>query len=175
MGNLLLEKVDYKIEKTAFGAWKRYVYATGNRFEEFKSHTTWRGLPFFHYTYGICPETGKRVTAKGVIAVGRFAMGILAVGHASFGLIAIGQLGLGVILGLGQASTGLFAVGQLAIGIVFGLGQLVTGYTAIGQLALGKYVFAQLGIGKYLITPERSDPEAMEHFAPLLEFFRIRY
>ena len=48
-----------------------------------------------HYTRGKCPETGRRIIAKGVIAVGRLATGIVAIGHASFGLIAIGQLAYG--------------------------------------------------------------------------------
>jgi hypothetical protein len=73
------------------------------------------GLPLLHYTRGICPETGRRIIAKGVLAVGRLAMGVLAIGHASFGAIAIGQLGLGILLGLGQGATGLYAVGQVAL------------------------------------------------------------
>lgn len=175
MGNLLLEKAEYKIEKTSFGTWKRYVYPTGMRFEEFRSHAVWQGLPLLHYTNGICPETGKRVVAKGVIAIGRIAAGILAIGHAAFGLIAVGQLGLGLLLGLGQASIGIYAVGQLAIGVAFGLGQLAIGYTAIGQFALGNYVLAQIGFGKYLVTSEIAEPEALEHFSWLLEIFRIKH
>ncbi len=172
MGNLLLEKVDYKIEKTESGTWRRYVYPTGMRFAEFRSHVTWGGLPLLHYTYGVCPETGKRIVAKGVIAVGRIATGILAIGQMSFGLIAIGQLGLGILLGLGQASTGFYAVGQFAVGLAFGLGQLATGYTAIGQFALGTYILAQTGFGIHALLPDRSDPEALEHFRVLIEFFR---
>ena len=172
MGNLLLEKIDYKIEKTELGTWRRYVYPTGMRFAEFRSHATWGGLPLLHYTSGICPETGKRIVAKGVIAAGRIAAGLLAIGQASFGLIAIGQLGLGLILGLGQASSGFYAVGQLAVGAAFGLGQLATGYTAIGQFAYGKYILAQTGFGTYAVLPGHSDPEALEHFRTLIEFFR---
>ena len=39
MGNLLLEKVEYKIEETKFGVWQRYMYINGTSFHEFKSHT----------------------------------------------------------------------------------------------------------------------------------------
>ena len=173
MGNLLLEKIDYKIEKTELGTWRRYVYPTGMRFAEFKSHATWRGLPLLHYTYGVCPETGKRIMAKGVIAVGRIAAGLLAIGQASFGLIAIGQLGLGLLFGLGQASSGFYAIGQLALGTAFGLGQLATGYTAIGQFAYGKYILAQAGFGSYAVLPGYSDPEAQEHFRAVMEFIRF--
>ncbi len=172
MGNLLLEKVEYKKEKTSFGEWRRYVYSNGTRFEEFRSDAVINGLPLLHYTYGVCPETGKRIVAKGIIAVGRFATGILAIGHASFGLIALGQLGIGILLGLGQASTGLYAVGQLAVGVAFGLGQLATGYTVIAQAGFGTYVLAQFGTGRHLLTPHQADPEALDHFARLLEFFK---
>jgi len=171
MKNLLLEKVEYKIETTNFGVWRRFVYPTGDYFAEFKSHAIFWGLPLLHYTRGKCPETGRRIIAKGVIAIGRLAMGILAIGHASFGLIAIGQLGLGILLGLGQGSTGIYAVGQLAVGLMFGLGQIATGQIAIGQVAYGKYVLAQVGYGEYVWSQNRADPEAVEFFKAFLSRF----
>ena len=171
MKNLLLEKVEYKVETTNFGVWRRFLYPNGAYFAEFKSHTILFGLPLLHYTRGKCPETGKRVVAKGVIAVGRLAMGILAIGHASFGLIAIGQLGLGLLLGVGQGATGLYAVGQAAIGLLFGLGQFATGEIAIGQIAFGDYVLAQLGYGDYVWSMKRADPEAVTFFKSLLVRF----
>ncbi len=171
MKNLLLEKVEYKIETTNFGIWRRFAYPNGAYFAEFKSHTTFFGLPLLHYTHGKCPETGRRVIAKGIIAVGRLATGILAIGHASFGLIAMGQLGLGLLLGLGQCATGLYAVGQVAVGLMFGLGQVATGEIAIGQLAYGKYVLAQLGFGEHVWSMKRADPEAVTFFKSLLARF----
>ena len=87
---------------THWGIWRRFAYPNGKYFAEFRSNATFGGLPLLHYTRGICPETGRRVVAKGIIAVGKLAMGILAIGQASFGIIAIGQLGLGLLLGLGQ-------------------------------------------------------------------------
>jgi len=169
--NLLLEEVEYKIETTRFGAWRRFVYPSGAYFAEFKSHATLWGIPFLHYTRGICPETGRRVMAKGVVALGRLAMGFLAIGQASFGVIAIGQAGLGLVLGLGQGATGLYAIGQLALGLFFGLGQLATGAVAIGQIAYGKYVLAQIGFGDHVWTPKRADPEAVNYFKLLLARF----
>src|SRR4030043_90410 len=168
MKNLLLEKVEYKIESTNFGVWRRFVYPNGAYFAEFKSHATFMGLPLFHYTCGKCPETGRRIIAKGMLAVGRLAMGVLAIGHASFGLIAIGQLGLGLLLGLGQGATGLYAIGQVAVGLMFGLGQIATGEIAIGQVAYGKYVLAQSGYGDYVWSMKRADPEAIKFFKSLL-------
>ncbi|MCA9048267.1 MAG: hypothetical protein KDA89_06035 [Planctomycetaceae bacterium] len=146
--NLLLEPVEYQTEATASGNWRRYLYPNGMLFEEFVSHATVFGIPLMHYTRGKCPETGRLITAKGIIAVGRKAVGILAVGQAALGMIAIGQLAIGILFGLGQLSTGIVAFGQVAIGVLFGLGQLATGYVVIGQFAYGNRVFAQLGWGE---------------------------
>ncbi len=142
MRNLLLEPVEYKIDETRRGVWRRYVYPTGELFEEFTSHRRMFGMPWLHYTRGRCPETGKRIVAKGVIAIGRLAVGILALGQASAGVIAIGQAGFGLLFGLGQMSTGLFALGQVAIALAIGVGQCATGYVAVGQMTAGCYVLA---------------------------------
>ncbi|MDY6836789.1 MAG: hypothetical protein SWH78_02340 [Thermodesulfobacteriota bacterium] len=167
MRNLLLDDIEYRVEKSRLGVWRRYLYPTGAYFAEFKSHRHFFGLPLVHYTRGICPETGKRIVAKGVVAVGRLATGILAIGHASFGVIAIGQLGLGVLVGVGQASTGLAALGQVAIGAFLGLGQLATGYVAIGQVGIGGYVLAQIGLGEHVWSQRHADIEAVEFFRSL--------
>jgi hypothetical protein len=173
MGNLLLEEVEYKIEETNFGVWHRYMYADGTSFHEFKSHTTLLGLPLLHYTCGRNPETGRRITAKGIIAIGRFTCGLIAIGHISFGLLAIGQVAIGIIFGLGQLSTGLAAAGQVAIAALLGLGQLTTGYIAIGQLTLGRYVLAQFGIGEFIWTVKHADLQAVEFFKalPIIRYF----
>ena len=173
MGNLLLEEVEYKIDQTNFGTWWRYVYTNGAGFSEFKSHATLFGLPLIHYTYGKNPETGRRVLAKGIIAVGRLACGFIAIGHASFGLIAIGQLAIGLVFGLGQAATGLAAIGQLAIAAYVGLGQVAAGYIAIAQFGIGKYVLAQAGFGEFVWSVKRADPQAVEFFKaiPLVRHF----
>src|SRR5688572_21599592 len=91
-GNLLLRNVEYKIDETASGVWRRYMYPTGELFEEYISNRRLFGLPLLHYTRGRCPETGKRIVAKGFFAIGRLAVGVVALGHASVGLVAIGQL-----------------------------------------------------------------------------------
>lgn len=169
MKNVLLENVEYKIEETPLGVWRRYLYPTGAYFSEFKAHRTMWGLPLIHYTNGICPETGKRVVAKGVVAIGRLAAGVVAIGQASLGIVAIGQLALGIFFGLGQGSIGMVAVGQIAIGASFGLGQFATGLTAIGQLGIGRYVLGQIGFGEHVWSTKRADPEAVEYFQSLYE------
>lgn len=166
--NVLLDNVEYKIRVTELGRWQSYVYPSGELFEEFISHKSWRGWPLIHYTRGRCPETGKRIVAKGVVAIGRLAVGVVAIGHASAGIIAIGQLGLGLVLGLGQATTGFLAIGQVAIALGLGIGQFAIGYAAIGQLAVGVYAMGQAAVGVYVWDMKAVAPEAKRFFAPWL-------
>jgi hypothetical protein len=168
MKNLLLEPVEYKVEETRRGVWRRFLYPDGQLFEEFTSHRRLFGLPLLHFTRGKSPETGKRVTARGFIAVGRFAVGVIALGQVAVGILALGQLALGLLLGLGQASTGIVAVGQLAVGTVFGLGQFAVGYVTIGQFAAGKYVLAQMGFGEHVWDTRGVAPAAQRFFESLL-------
>lgn len=166
--NLLFQEIEYAIEETPRGVWRRYVYPNGHLFEEFTARRQVFGMPLLHYTRGKCPETGKRVVAKGFIAIGRLAVGVVAIGHASAGVIAIGQLAIGLLFGLGQASTGAVAVGQLAIGAVFGLGQVATGYIAIAQIGVGQYVLAQIGFGQHVWDVRGTSPVAQQFFKSLM-------
>lgn len=170
--NVLNEKIDYKITKTDKGTWRRYLYPTGRVFTEYKSHATFMGWPIIHYTIGICPETGQRIIARGVIAIGRIAVGGLAIGQASFGLFAIGQACIGLIFALGQAAGGTYAIGQIACALYFALGQLAIGYISIGQLAIGVYAFGQMGIGRYVWSITVKNPEAMSFFKAF--FLKLR-
>jgi hypothetical protein len=169
MQNLLLEKPQYRIEETPRGVWRRYLHPNLGYFAEYRTHARLFGMPLIHYTRGICPETGRRLTARGILAVGRVAIGGLALGQAAFGLVALGQAGFGVLFGLGQAASGIIAIGQLALGVGFGLGQFATGWIAIGQFALGVWVLAQVGIGEYAWTTKTVDPQAQAFFHNLLE------
>jgi hypothetical protein len=169
------EPIEFEITRTRRGRWRRYTWPDGSVFAEYTSRRRWRGLPLLHYTRGRSPETGRRVVARGVVAVGRVAVGVVAVGQAATGVIAIGQLGIGALAGLGQATSGIVCLGQLAAGFGFGAGQLASGYVAIGQLALGHYVLAQAGFGDYLWTPERADPEAMAFFTRLAENLKLLF
>jgi hypothetical protein len=166
--NMLHQDVQYQTEETTLGVWRRFLYPSGMLFEEFVSHGRLLGLPMLHYTSGTCPETGKRIVAKGIIAIGRRALGIVAIGQASMGVVAIGQLAIGLVLGLGQASTGIVAVGQLAIAIAFGLGQGAVGNVVIGQFAFGEYVLAQLGFGLHVWDTRGAAPEAQRLFEAIL-------
>jgi hypothetical protein len=172
------EGVAYLIEETPSGTWRRFRYPTGEVFAEYTSRRRLFGLPFCHRTQGRSPETGKPVTACGVIAIGQFARGILAIGQVArgivaigqtaFGVVAVGQLAGGLLLGIGQLATGVVAVGQGTVGLLFGLGQWTTGYVAIGQTAYGWYALGQEGHGKYVWDMNGAAPEAEAFFRSLL-------
>jgi hypothetical protein len=171
MRNLLLEPIDYKIEETNFGTWRKFLHPNGDYYAEFISHAEILGIPVLHYTRGKCPETGSRVVAKGIIAVGRFAIGVVGIGQVSVGVIAFGQLGLGLLCGFGQATTGVLAFGQLAIAALFGLGQISTGFVAIGQFGVGHYVLAQMGFGANVWDMRQASPDARAFFTSLASRF----
>lgn len=167
MQNVLLDEVEYKITEGRSGTWRRFMYPTGALYAEYRSHATFFGFPLVHYTSGRNPETGRRVVARGVIAIGRLACGGLAIGQASVGVIGIGQATVGLLFALGQAGLGAVCVGQLAIGLALGIGQIATGSVAIGQFALGRLVLAQIGVGQAVWSPGRADPAAVDFFKGL--------
>jgi hypothetical protein len=111
-----------------------------------------------HIAFGRGPDGRLRV-AKGVIAIGQFAVG----------LITIAQFGIGFLFGLGQMIAAPVVIGQLALGVLFSFGQVAIGYIAIGQVVVSYYGLAQLGLAKYIWTFERRDPEAVIFFKQLLE------
>lgn len=125
---------------------------------EWKSKTEVLGIPFIHIAIGRNRETGKFLVAKGIIAIGQFAIGI----------IAIGQFAVGLLFGLAQLALGVFVVAQIAIGYEFALGQFAVGMTAIGQFAIGKYVLCQTGYGQYVWSFIERNTEALEYFKHLI-------
>jgi hypothetical protein len=172
------EGVAYLVEETPSGTWRRYRYPTGEEFAEYTSRRRLFGLPLYHRTCGRSPETGKPVTACGVVAVGQLARGVLAigqvargvvaVGQVAIGIVAVGQLAVGLLLGIGQVATGVVAVGQCAVGALLGLGQGATGYVAVGQSACGWYALGMEAHGRYVWDMNGSAPEAEAFFRSLL-------
>jgi hypothetical protein len=165
MENLLLRPVKYKHEQTARGARRSFMYPNGLLFTEYMSHARLFGLPLVHTTRGICPETGRRVVARGVVAVGRRAVGVVAIGQLAVGLVAVGQLSLGGLCALGQAAFGPVAVGQAAVAAAFAAGQFAAAAgVAIGQFSAGAYALGQIGFGKQVWDTRGADPVARQFF-----------
>lgn len=159
MANLLNRQPDYVFSQNKLGTTRKYLYESGMLFREFKSHLKIGPLPLIHITYGVNPETGKRLWAMGVIAVGRKAAGLIAVGQLAVGIVAIGQLSIALLVALGQLSiAAFFSAGQAAIALI-----------AMGQLAVGFYVLAQFGIGKFVLSMNAQDYQAVIFFKSLLD------
>ncbi|NNJ26922.1 hypothetical protein [Alienimonas chondri] len=160
--NLLLdaEPVEYAIERTRLGVWRRHLGEDGKSFSEFTSHGSLGRLPWVHMTFGKDPATRRRKTAKGVFALGRWAVGVVAVGQVSAGVVAVGQAGFGLLFGLGQLTTGAVCIGQFAVGAVLALGQFAVADVAIGQIACGRIAIGQLGFGGAVWDMRGVDPAA---------------
>jgi len=47
--NQLLREIQYKIDETFWGIWRRFAYPNGQLFEEFTSHASFFALPWLHY------------------------------------------------------------------------------------------------------------------------------
>jgi hypothetical protein len=125
---------------------------------EWKTETEFFGYPLIHIAVGRNQDGGLRV-AKGVIAIGQYAVGAFT----------LAQFGVALVFGIGQFMAGPIVLGQVAIGLLFGAGQFATGYAAIGQLALGYYAIGQIGIARYFWGPGRHDPQVLEFFRHLME------
>ena len=93
------------------------------------------GLPLIHICWGYVPRL-----AKGIIAIGNFAVGVVAVGGISLGVFSLGGLCVGLLLAFGGLSLGLAALGGLAVG-GFALGGCAFGqWLAVGGGAFSNYL-----------------------------------
>ena len=70
---------------------------------EWKSSRTYGGYPLVHIAFGK-DSRGKLRVAKGVIAIGQFALG----------LVTVAQFGVGLLFGFGQFLIGGFVLAQFA-------------------------------------------------------------
>jgi hypothetical protein len=125
---------------------------------DWQSPQTLLGYPLIHVAFGR-DARGRWRVAKGIIAIGQFAVG----------LITIAQFGIGLLFGFGQFIFGFTALAQIATSCYFGVGQVATGYTAVGQVVLAHYGLAQVGWATHLWSPGYRDPLAVQYFRHLLD------
>jgi hypothetical protein len=123
---------------------------------DWKSQTKILGIPLIHIAFGT-DSAGKRRVAKGIIAIGQFAVGA----------VTVAQFGIGIIFGLGQFMIGLTAFAQFAGGIVIGAGQFACGVVTIGQFVVGIYGLAQAGWARYMWSPTTVDMEAVALYSTI--------
>ncbi len=159
------------------GATKRYRHPQARAFSrrrghylvsrEWKSRAKIFGLPVMHVAFGIDPATGKRMVAKGIIAIGNvayggiaiggIACGIFALGGCAFGITAIGGVAMGLLLALGGAAVGGTALGGASVGVL-AVGGAAIGIVAIGGGALGAITYGKVrnGMGQSLLDASES-------------------
>ncbi len=108
---------------------------------EYRSKEEVLGWPLVHVAYGINPKTGLPRVAKGILAIGNFAVGLVAIGGFAAGMFTLAGIGMGLFI-FGGIALGGFAIGGIAIGISFALGGLaISRGIAIGGLALSPRAF----------------------------------
>ena len=119
---------------------------------EYKSQRTLFGLPLVHIRLG---DRGTGV-AKGVLAIGNYAVGIFTIGGFSLGLVSIGGLSVG-LLAIGGAAAGLFAMGGGAFGVYAAGGGAFASEIAIGGSAHAPLAIGRVAEGALTFVPG-SDP-----------------
>jgi len=103
---------------------------------EYRSEAEIFGWPLVHIAYGVNPRTGLPRLAKGILAIGNFAVGLVAIGGFAAGGLTLAGIGLGYFV-LGGIALGFWSVGGIAAGLHFALGGLaISAGLAIGGLAL---------------------------------------
>ena len=112
---------------------------------DWKSSATVLGYPLVHVAFGR-DARGKLRVARGVIAIGQFAIGV----------VTVAQFGVGFFLGVGQLLASPVALAQFAIG-----------YVVVAQFGLGVWVLAQYGWASYLWSVQGADQEAVQFFRGL--------
>jgi hypothetical protein len=90
---------------------------------EYKSPTTFLGLPLVHISFKYKPNRVP-VPARGIIAIGQFACGFVTIAQFGIGLVSISQFTLAVYA-LGQFAFAWSLIAQFGIYIQSGHGQLV--------------------------------------------------
>lgn len=103
---------------------------------EYRSKTELFGWPLVHFASGVNPETGAPLVARGILAIGNFAIGFIAIGAMAVGVFTLAGIGIGLFV-VGGIAVGAFVFGGLAFGI----------FLAVGGLAISVgYAYGGLGI-----------------------------
>jgi hypothetical protein len=90
---------------------------------EYKSKAELFGLPLLHVSFKYRPNRVP-VVAKGVIAIGQFAMGLITISQFGIGIISISQFTIAVFA-LAQFAAAYSLIAQIGIFIHQGYGQSV--------------------------------------------------
>ena len=128
---------------------------------EWKSETEILGWPLIHVAIGFNKKTRRLYVAKGIIAIGQFALG----------LVTIAQFGIGFSFCFWTACNWIFCCRTIGYSLIFWDGSICGRTNCNWTIGLGKYVLAQAGYGRYLWTKSVKDPVAYEYFREFIMFF----
>jgi predicted Ser/Thr protein kinase len=132
---------------------------------EYRSRTTVFGWPLFHMARGVDPATGRKRSARGIIALGSSARGVIAFGDTAVGVIACGIFGYGII-SVSMVGVGVISISSVAVGLWWAVGGLALAPCAVGGLVIGYYACGQVVVGKYVMGPHLVNPIADAFFNP---------
>jgi hypothetical protein len=90
---------------------------------EYKSGTRIAGLPLIHVSFKYVPGRGP-VPAKGIIAIGQFAIGIVTISQFGIGLVSVSQFTIAGFA-LAQFAVAYSLIAQMGLFVDKGYGQLV--------------------------------------------------
>ncbi len=132
---------------------------------EYRSKAALFGLPWLHVAIGVNPATGRKRSAKGIIALGSAPRGVIAFGDVAVGVVACGIFGYGVI-SISVVAVGVVALGSVAVGLWLAMGGVAVAPVAIGGAVFGYYANGAMAWGKHAIGPGVYDPSAEKFFNP---------
>ena len=132
---------------------------------EYRSRATLFGLPWLHVALGVNPTTGRKRSAKGIIALGTAPRGVIAFGDVAVGVIACGIFGYGLI-SISVVAVGVVALGSVAAGLWLAMGGVAIAPLAIGGAVCGYYANGAIAWGKHVVCPTFQDASAKEFFSP---------
>ena len=132
---------------------------------EYRSKTTLFGWPLLHVATGVDPATGRKRSAKGIIAVGTAPRGVIAFGDVAVGVIACGIFGYGLI-SISVVAVGVIACGSVAVGLFVAMGGVAFAPIALGGAAFGYYANGAVAWGKHALSPHAYDAQAAAFFQP---------
>jgi hypothetical protein len=112
---------------------------------EYRSKAELLGWPLIHIASGIDRETGRFRVAKGIVAIGNFAVGLVALGGMSAGVLSVGGLTLG-LLSFGGVAGGVVALGGVALALFLAVGGVaISTLFAVGAVGLAPHSISALG------------------------------
>jgi hypothetical protein len=134
---------------------------------EYRSKVTLFGLPLLHVAIGVNPATGRKRSARGIVALGSAPRGLIAFGDVAVGVVACGIFGYGLV-SISVVAIGAVAVGSLAVGLWLAMGGVAVAPIALGGAAFGYYANGAMTWARHALGPNVPyDPRAEQFFNPV--------